>query len=153
MKKILLLSIIFLASCSLNKVIQHQGIHNLEQKQSKLIINETNKNEIIEIIGPPSTTSFFNDEIYIYIEKKTTSTRLTKLGKKKLLKNDVLVLELNDRGVLLKKNFYNKDDMKNIKFSENITEIDYSKNSFVNDFLKSLRQKIDDPLNKKRIKN
>jgi len=153
MKKILLLSIIFLASCSLNKVIQHQGIHNLEQKQSKLIINETNKNEIIEIIGPPSTTSFFNDEIYIYIEKKTTSTRLTKLGKKKLLKNDVLVLELNDRGILLKKNFYNKDDMKNIKFSENITEIDYSKNSFVNDFLKSLRQKIDDPLNKKRIKN
>ena len=67
--------------------------------------------------------------------------------------NNVLVLEINKDGILQKKNFYNIDDMKQIKFDENITAVNYSKRSFVYSFLSSLRQKIDDPLGKKRIKN
>ena len=153
MKKILILSIILLASCSLNKVVHHHGVHNLEKKQKKLIINKSNKNDIIQIIGPPSTKNIFDNEIYIYIERKTSSTKLTKLGKKDLIKNDVLILEIDNKGVLLTKNFYNKDDMNKIKFDDNITGINYSKRSFIYTFLSSLRQKIDDPLGKKRIKN
>ena len=153
MKKILILSIILLASCSLNKVVHHHGVHNLEKKQKKLIINKSNKNDIIQIIGPPSTKNIFDNEIYIYIERKTSSTKLTKLGKKDLIKNDVLILEIDNKGVLLTKNFYNKDDMNKIKFDGNITGINYSKRSFIYTFLSSLRQKIDDPLGKKRIKN
>jgi len=153
MKKILILSIILLASCSLNKVVHHHGVHNLEKKQKKLIISKSNKNDIIQIIGPPSTKNIFDNEIYIYIERKTSSTKLTKLGKKDLIKNDVLILEIDNKGVLLTKNFYNKDDMNKIKFDDNITGINYSKRSFIYTFLSSLRQKIDDPLGKKRIKN
>ena len=96
MKKILILSIILLASCSLNKVVKHHGVHNLELKQSKLKVNQTNKNDIINLIGPPSTKSTFDNDVYIYIERKTSSSKLTKLGKKKLLKNNVLVLEINN---------------------------------------------------------
>ena len=153
MKKLLLLSLIFLASCSLNKVVQHHGVHNLEKKQAKLKINYTNKNDIIKLIGPPSTKSSFDNDIFIYLERKTSSSKLTKLGKKRLIKNDVLVLEIDNTGILLSKKFYNKDDMNEIKFDENITGVNYSKKSFIYNFLSSLRQKIDDPLGKKRIKN
>ena len=104
------------------------------------------------MIGPPSTRSTFDNDVYIYIEKKTSSSKLTKLGKKKLLTNSVLVLELDNTGILLSKKFYDKNDMNNIKFDESETGINYSKKSFIYNFLSSLRQKIDDPLNKKRIK-
>ena len=143
----------FLASCSLNKVVQHHGVHNLEKKQAKLKINYTNKNDIIKLIGPPSTKSTFDNDVFIYIERKTSSSKLTKLGKKKLMMNNVLVLEIDTTGILLSKKFYNMDDMNNIKFDEDKTNLNYSKRSFVYSFLSSLRQKIDDPLGKKRIKN
>ena len=153
MKKLLLLTLVFLSSCSLDKVVQHHGVHNLEKKQAKLKINYTNKNDIIKLIGPPSTKSSFDNDIYIYLERKTSSSRLTRLGKKRLIKNDVLVLEIDNTGILLSKKFYNKDDMNEIKFDENITGVNYSKRSFIYNFLSSIRQKIDDPLGKKRIKN
>ena len=152
MKKLLLLLLFFLASCTLNKVIQHHGVHNLEVKQTKLKINYTNKNDIIELIGPPSSKSTFDNDVFIYIERKTSSSKLTKLGKRKLLKNSVLVLEIDKAGILLSKKFYNKDDMNIIKFDDGQTGINYQKRSFIYNFLSSLRQKIDDPLNKKRIK-
>jgi outer membrane protein assembly factor BamE (lipoprotein component of BamABCDE complex) len=152
MRKILILTLFFLASCSLNKVIQHHGIHNLDKKQAKLKINYTNKNDIIKLIGPPSTKSTFDNDIYIYIERKTSTSKLTKLGKKKLVTNNVLVLEIDATGILLSKKFYNKDDMNNIKFDESVTGINYSQRSFIYNFLSSVRQKIDDPLGKKRIK-
>jgi len=152
MRKILILTLFFLASCSLNKVIQHHGIHNLDKKQAKLKINYTNKNDIIKLIGPPSTKSTFDKYIYSYSERKTRTSKLTKLGKKKLVTNNVLVLEIDATGILLSKKFYNKDDMNNIKFDESVTGINYSQRSFIYNFLSSVRQKIDDPLGKKRIK-
>ena len=137
----------------MNKVVQHHGVHNLEKKQAKLKINSTNKNDIIKLIGPPSTKSSLDNDVFIYIERKTSSSKLTKLGKKKLLTNNVLVLEIDNTGLLLSKKFYNKEDMNSLKFNEDQTGLNYSKKSFVYNFLSSLRQKIDDPLGKKRIKN
>ena len=153
MKKILILSFILLASCTLDKVVQHHGVHNLEKKQEKLKINYSNKNDIIRLIGPPSTKNTFDNDIYIYIERKTSGSKLTKLGKKKLIKNDVLILEIDNTGILLSKKFYNKEDMNKINFDETITTINDTQRSFVYNFLNSLRQKVDDPLGKKRIKN
>ena len=153
MKKLLILILLFLSSCTLDKVVHHHGVHNLEKKQAKLKVNFTNKNEIIDLIGPPSTKSSFDNDLYIYIERKTTSTRLTKLGKKKLLVNNVAILEIDSRGLLISKKFYDKEDMQKLKFDEQITTGEVTKNSFVYKFLYSLRQKINDPLGKKRIKN
>ena len=149
----LTLFVLFLNNCSLNKVVQHHGVHNLEKKQANLKINFTNKNDIIKLIGPPSTKSSFDNDVFIYIERKTSTSKLTKLGKKKLLTNNVLVLEIDNKGILLSKKFYNKEDMNKIDFNEEQTGLNYSKRSFVNSFLSSLRQKIDDPRGTKRIKN
>tara|TARA_Y100000816_G_scaffold132149_1_gene93273 strand:+ start:3949 stop:4416 length:468 start_codon:yes stop_codon:yes gene_type:complete len=154
MYKFFLLIISFLLiNCSLNEIVQHHGVHNLEKKQQKLKINYTNKNDIIKLIGPPSTKSSFDNDIYIYIEKKTSGSKLRKLGKKKLLVNNVLVLEVDKKGLLLSKKFYDINDVKKINFDEEVTTVEYSKKSFVYNFLYSLRQRIDDPLGKKRIKS
>jgi len=153
MRKLLILTFLFLASCSLNKVVQHHGVHNLEKKQTKLKVNFTNKNDIIKIIGPPSTKNTFDNDVYIYIESKTSGSKLTKLGKKKLLTNNVLVLEIDNTGVLLSKKFYDINDMNDVKFDESQTGINYTQKSFIYNFLSSIRQKVDDPLGKKRIKN
>ena len=151
MKKIhIIIILIFLSSCSFNKVVKHHGVHNLNKKQTKLKINYSNKNDIIKLIGPPSTKSTFDNDIFIYIERKTTGSKVTKLGKKKLLTNNVLILELDNKGILLSKKFYDKNDMQKIKFDNDITQSNYSKQSFVYNFLYSLRQKIEDPLGKKR---
>tara|TARA_B100000123_G_scaffold239300_1_gene191917 strand:- start:15 stop:479 length:465 start_codon:yes stop_codon:yes gene_type:complete len=154
MKKIfLILIIIFTSNCSLNKVVQHHGVHNLDKKQEKLKINQSNKNDILKIIGPPSTKSTFENDVYIYIERKTSSSKLSKLGKKVLIVNNVLILDINQKGLLVKKEFYNKDDMNKIKFDEKETKTDYSKNSFIYNFFYTLRQRIDDPRGIKRTKN
>ena len=154
MKKILFLSIVlFLSNCTLNKVVHHHGVHNLEKKQVNLRINDANKNDVSQLIGPPSTKSKFDNDLYIYIERKTTGSKLTKLGKKKVLLNNVLVLEFDNKGMLISKKFYNKDEMNKLKFDDSNTNLNYTKRSFVNDFLFSLRQRIDDPLGKKRVRS
>ena len=137
----------------MNKVVLHHGVHNLEKKQTKIQINQSNRNDIIQLIGPPSTKSSFDNDVFIYIERKTSSSKLTKLGKKKLLVNNVLVLEIDNRGILVDKKFYDKEDMQKLVFDKNETTVKYSKTSFIYNFLYSLRQKIDDPLGKKRIKD
>ena len=142
---------LFISNCTLNKVIKHHGVHFLEKKNEKLIIGVTNKNDIIKLLGPPSTKGAFNQELWIYMEIQTSSSKLSKLGKKELLKNNILLLDIDNRGILSKNVFFNKEDMNNIKFSEDTTQMSYSKNSFIYEFLYSIRQKINDPLGKKKI--
>ena len=149
MKKILILSFILLASCSLNKIVQHHGVHNLEKKQAKLKINETNRNDIFELIGPPSTKSTFDKDMWIYIERVTTSSKVLKLGKKELITNNVLILEINSKGILSQKIFLDKEKMNNIKFTDDFIELSATKKGYVYDFLRTLRKKMNDPLGKK----
>ena len=122
----------------------------LEKKQEKLILKATNKNDIVKILGPPSTKSTFDNDVWIFIERKTTTKKLFKLAKKKLLVNNVLVLEIDSYGLLVEKEFYNMKKMNDLEFSKRKTETAYSKKSFVYDFLSSMRQKLNDPLGKRK---
>ena len=146
----LFLFFFLITSCSFNKVIKKHGVRDLEEKQAKLIIQKTNKNDIQQILGPPSTKSTFDSDIWIYIEREITNERLIKLGKQKLLTNNVLILEINTQGQLMNKQFYDMNDMNEIKLSSLKTENKYGKKSFVYDFLSSMRQKINDPLGKRK---
>ena len=146
----LFLFFFLITSCSFNKVIKKHGVRNLEEKQAKLIIQKSNKNDIQQILGPPSTKSTFDNDMWIYIEREITNERLIKLGKEKLLTNNVLILEINTQGQLMNKQFYDMNDMNEIKLSSLKTENKYGKKSFVYDFLSSMRQKINDPLGKRK---
>ena len=70
----------------------------------------------------------------------------------KIFKNDVLVIEIDNFGILKKKEFYNKDDMENISITEATTEVGFKKSSFIYDFMSSMRQKINDPLGQRAKK-
>lgn len=144
--------IIFLciANCSLNKAIKHHGVNFLEKKQEKLILKTTNKNDIVKILGPPSTKSTFENDVWIFIERKTTTKTIFKLAKEKILVNNVLVLEIDSYGLLVKKEFYNMEKMNDLDFSKRKTEITYTKKSFVYDFMSSMRRKLNDPLGKRK---
>ena len=146
-KFLIIILFFFITNCTLNKVIKHHGVNFLELKQNKLVLNSSNKNDIISTLGFPSTTGTFDNDLLIYIERNTSSSRLTKLGKKELLTNNILVLELDNKGILVKKVFLNKDNMQDINFSTVSIEMPLLKRSFVYDFLSSVRQKINDPLN------
>ena len=145
-----ILYIIFFAlvvtNCSFKKVVKHHGVPFLEKKQKQLIINKSTSNDVRKILGTPSTQSKFDNDIWIYIERKQTQSKLSNLGRMKIFKNDVLVLEIDNYGVLKKKDFYNMEDMKKIKVVEETTEASFSRNSFIYDFMSSMRQKINDPL-------
>ena len=122
----------------------HHGVYFIEKKMKKLQVNTTNKNDLVKIFGEPSTKSTFDNDVWIYIERKITNTHF--FGKRELILNNVLVLEIDKRGLLAKIEFYNIDDMKRLKFDKDNTEITYSKRNFIYDFLSSMRQKINDPL-------
>ena len=148
---IIILSLI-VANCSLEKVVKHHGVPFLEKKQASLIVNKSNKNDIIKILGNPSTKSKFDNDVWIYIERKQTQSELTNFGKMKIYKNDVLILEIDNYGILKKKEFYNKENMENIKIVKATTEAGFKRNSFIYNFMSSMRQKINDPLGQRAKK-
>ena len=143
---------LILSNCSFKKVVKHHGVPFLEKKQSSLVINKTNKNDIMKILGNPSTKSKFDNDVWIYIERKQTQSQLKNLGRMKIFKNDVLVIELNNYGILKKKEFFNKDDMENLKKVDSTTKAGFKKKSYVYDIMSSMRQKINDPLGQRAKK-
>ena len=138
----LILIFIFINSCQRNEVIKTHGISYLEKREKLIIVNVSNKNDVIQIFGQPSTKGMTNDNLWIYIERTLTRGKLTKLGKNYLKKNNTLVLEFDKYGILRKKEFYNKDKMKRLTFTKKITENEIRKENFIYSFLSSIRQKM-----------
>ena len=146
----IIISFFLITSCTINNVVKKHGVRNLEKKQKNLIILEANKNDTQEILGPPSSKSVFDNDLWIYIEREITNDKLLKLGKEKLITNNVLFLEIDSKGLLVNKSFYDINEMNETKLSKLSTEAKYTKKSFIYDFLSSMRQKINDPLGKRK---
>ena len=142
--KIYLLSIILflITGCQQHEVIKTHGIAYLEKREKLITVKKSNKNDIIAIMGQPSTKGMVNDNLWIYIERTRTRGKLLKLGQNYLKKNNVLVLEFDKYGILEKKEFYNKEQMKKISFAKDITENELRRESFIHSFLSSVRQKM-----------
>ena len=140
------------SNCSFKKVVKHHGVPFLDKKQKQLIVDKSTTNDVRKILGSPSTRSKFDNDIWIYIERKQTQSRLRNLGKMIIFKNDILVLEIDNYGILKKKEFYNMEDMKKIKIVEDKTEATFARNSFIYDFMSSMRQKINDPFGQRAKK-
>jgi len=150
MKKLLILFVLLISSCKINNIIEHHGVNFLEKKQKNLTVNQSNLNDVRKLLGPPSVESVFDNNVLIYIERKITRSTIRTLGRKKILINDVLILEINNKGLLVKKEFYDKNKMNNLEVSKNTTKSVYKKDSFIYDFLETLRRKIEDPLGKRK---
>ena len=124
-------------------VDDHHGVFNLDKKQNKIVVQESNVNDIISVFGEPSTKSTFDNDVWIYIERKITNSHF--FGRRKLIVNNVMVLEIDNKGLLARKDFYNINDMNKLDFDNKRSE-SLQKRSFIYNFLSSMRQKINDPL-------
>jgi len=136
--------ILVATSCSIKPIDDYHGVAFLEKKQKKLLINKTNKNDIIKILGAPSTKSILEDDLWIYIENRKSKSSLFKLGKSVVIASNVLVLEINNKGLLKNKKLYNLNDQNKINFTKDETKMS-EKDSFVYGVISSLKQKIDSP--------
>ena len=146
MKKVLfllLVGLIFFTGCQRNQVIKTHGIAYLDKREKLIVVNKTNKNDVIKVLGHPSTKGMTDDNLWIYIERTKTRGKLLKLGRSYLKKNNVLILEFDKYGVLSKKEFYDKENMKSINFAKAITENDVRKENFIYSFLSSIRKKME----------
>ena len=144
-KNIYLLVIIlfFITACQQREVTKTHGIAYLEKREKLIVVNKSNKNDTINVLGQPSTKGMTDDNLWIYIERTITRGSLLKLGRNYLKKNNVLILEFNKYGILSKKEFYDKENMKQINFAKAITENDIRKENFIYSFLSSVRQKME----------
>ena len=138
----LLFILFFNTACQRNEVIKTHGIAYLDKRESLVIVNQSNKNDVVKILGQPSTKGMTNNNTWIYIERTKARGKMLKLGKNYLKKNNVLVLEFDKFGVLQNKEFYDKDKMQSLTFAEEITENDLKKENFIYGFLSSIRQKM-----------
>ena len=140
---LLLVSLIFFTGCQRNEVIKTHGVAYLDKREKLIVVSKSNKNDAIKILGHPATKGMTDDNLWIYIERTKTRGKLLKLGRNYLKKNNVLILEFDKYGILSKKKFYDKENMKKINFAKAITENDVKKESFIYSFLSSIRQKME----------
>ena len=143
--------IIFLliANCNVRTASNIHGISSLTSKSKNIIISKSNKNDVKKLLGPPSVISSFDEKLWIYLEIKKTNQTIFKLGKPKIEKNNVLVINLNEIGIVSKKKFYDINNLNKIKFSKKTTENIYEKNTYLYNLLSSLRDKINAPFKNK----
>ena len=132
----------FIFGCQQTEVIKTHGVAYLKNREKLIIVNVSNKNDAISILGQPSTKGMVDANLWIYIERTRTRGNLLKFGRNYLKKNNVLVLKFDKYGILEKKEFYNKDKMNKISFAKDTTENELRKENFIYSFLSSVRQKM-----------
>ncbi len=137
-----LFTFIFLLSCQLQEPSKNHGIVFLKNRSDKLVIDSSNKNDVIKIIGQPHSKSINNENEWIYIERILTKGEYHKLGQNILKENNVLVLKFDKFGILKNKFFYDKNNKNKLKFTEKETTNEITQKSFVEKFLTSIREKM-----------
>jgi outer membrane protein assembly factor BamE (lipoprotein component of BamABCDE complex) len=146
MKYLIVLIFIFILNCSGNKVSNYHGNKLLNSKYDIIEVNVTNKNDLIKIIGPPSSVSDFNENLWFYFERLKTNQSLVKLGAQKIKKNNILIVELNNKGILKSKRILDLDDMNDIEYIKTVTTKEFKNDNFIYGIFSSLREKINAPL-------
>jgi len=144
--------LLFTLNCSSNKVRNNHGFISLQAKFEKITINQTNKNDILNIIGPPSSVSNFDKNKWFYIQRTKTNQSLFKLGIKKIDKNNILIVQFNNKGILEDKRILNLNDMNDVNYVKNITEKEFKQNDVLFKIFSSLREKANAP-SRNRSKN
>ena len=138
--------LIFIINCTGNKVSNYHGTKSLKKKYELIYINKLNKNDLIKLIGPPSTVSEFNKNKWFYIERLKTNQSLLKLGRQKIKENNILIVEMNSQGIIIDKNLLNLNDMNDLKYFKQTTAKEFKNNNVLYNVFSSLREKINAPL-------
>ena len=145
MKFVYIILFIFIINCTGNKVSNYHGAKSLASKYENIYINKTNKNDLLKIIGPPSTISDFDKNKWFYFERLKTNQSLFKLGTQKIIENNVLIVKLNNFGILEEKKILNLDKMNDLNYFKKTTSKEFKSDNLMYSVFSSLREKINAP--------
>ena len=124
-----------LNSCGLKVIENHGQIYEKNINFKELQVGKTTKNEIVQLLGSPSTTSNFDDEqswIYISSEfKKFVFLDGSNTDQK------ILILSFN-QNTLKNKELLSKNDINNIKYEETLTDSRGKKINWIKEFFTNL---------------
>ena len=138
--KLFITLFIILTGCQLQEPTKNHGIVFLENRSNKLILNKSNKNDVIKIIGRPHSKSIDDENMWIYLERTLSKGKYHKLGQHVLKKNNTLVLKFDKFGILKSKKIFDINDK--VAFSSKETKNELTQKSFVESFLSSVKQKM-----------
>ena len=152
MKIVLIFIFLLTISCSNNKVVNNHGFISLELKTEKIYLNKSNKNDVLKEIGKPSSVSLFDENTWFYFEREQINQSIFKLGKSKIVKNNVLEVSFNNLGIVENKKIYNIQDMNKLNITKDTTiQNTYENSNYFGKVLNSIKQKVNSPkLNRKR---
>ena len=153
MRIFLILLFIIASGCKVNKVSKNHGFISLETKFEKIQINKTNKNDLIKTIGHPSSISEFDENKWFYIERKKTNQSLFKLGIKKINKNNILIVDFNNKGLVENKKLIDLNNMNDVKYVKKITQKEFDQDNTIYNIFSSLREKINAPARNRNKSN
>ncbi len=153
MRIFLILLFIIASGCKANKVSKNHGFISLETKFEKIQINKTNKNDLIKNIGHPSSISEFDENKWFYIERKKTNQSLFKLGIKKINKNNILIVDFNNKGLVENKKIIDLNNMNDVKYVKKITQKEFDQDNTIYNIFSSLREKINAPARNRNKSN
>ena len=144
---VIFLICLFLYSCSLTPNTKIYGIANLDKRQEVLKVGVTNKNDVIQRLGETILKDQTGNENWAYIETVETKNIF---GTAKIVKNNVLVLIFDNKGVLSKKKYLNINDLNELKIDQSITSSNAINDSFSKKLFSSMRKRMQ---NKKKELN
>jgi len=153
MRIFLILLFIIASGCKANKVSKNHGFISLETKFEKIQINKTNKNDLIKTIGHPSSISDFDENKWFYIERKKTNQSLFKLGIKKINKNNILIVDFNNKGLVENKKLIDLNNMNDLRYVKKITQKEFDQDNTIYNIFSSLREKINAPARNRNKSN
>lgn len=139
MRYFYLIIFILFTNCSLNNPVEKSGVVNLRIKINEIKINETNKNDVSKLIGPPIIIDSFDKNIWTFVE---TIKKSNIFGKKVLVLNDVLILKFNNLGIVSDYETYDINSIKDIEFSKIVTNSDL-KSGLIENILASSKKRIE----------
>ncbi len=143
LKKVISLILFFIViGCKLQEPLKNHGIAFLKNRSDQIIINKSNKNDVLKIIGQPHSKGIDNDDEWVYIERVLSKGKYHKLGKNILKENNILLLNFDKYGIVVKKMFFDKNNKNFVKFSEDKTLNNISQKSFIERFLSSITSKM-----------
>ena len=128
----------------------YHGTKSLDTKFNEILVDKTNKNDLIRIFGPPSTKSDFEKNTWFYVERLKTNQSLIKLGAQKIKKNNILIVKLSSNGILKSKKLLNLSDMNDVKYLKETTDKEFKNTDMLYGIISSLREKINAPLRNRK---
>ena len=113
---IFIIILLFLSSCISHT--EYSGYSLEEKKLSELEVNKSSKQQVLEILGNPSTVSSFNNNEWYYI---SAIKEYTSFFQPKVLEQKSFLLTFNNDDILISINSYDRTQMNKIKFSSEYT--------------------------------